>query len=113
MVKKEDLEAAKSVARKLEETLQDKLIRVVLFGSRARGDANKDSDFDFLVVGEFTEPSWPKRCFGISTSLGYLGYPVDYIPVTEEEFEHKLLIRKAIKKEGIVLYERGHKVVVV
>lgn len=57
MVKKEDLEAAKSIAKKLEETLQDKLIRVVLFGSRARGDAHKDSDFDFLVIGEFTEPS--------------------------------------------------------
>jgi uncharacterized protein len=30
--------------------LGDKLIAVVLFGSRARGDANEDSDWDLLLI---------------------------------------------------------------
>ena len=34
----------------LERVYQDRLEQVILFGSRARGDAKPDSDFDVLIV---------------------------------------------------------------
>jgi predicted nucleotidyltransferase len=37
-------------ARKVRERLPDRVRRIVLFGSRARGDAGDDSDYDVLVV---------------------------------------------------------------
>ncbi len=106
MIKSEDLEIGKTVSKKLEEAMQGSLIKVILFGSRARGESHSESDFDFLVIGDFIDPSWPNRSYTIRKTVGYLGHAVDYIPVTEEEFEHKLMIHAAIKKEGIVLYER-------
>ncbi|HOD41775.1 MAG TPA: nucleotidyltransferase domain-containing protein [Candidatus Wallbacteria bacterium] len=39
----------------LEKTYGDKLKKLVLFGSHARGDARPDSDIDFLVVLDFSE----------------------------------------------------------
>jgi predicted nucleotidyltransferase len=38
------------VARRLSELYGERLRGVVLYGSRARGDASDDSDFDFLVL---------------------------------------------------------------
>jgi len=36
--------------RRLEELYGDRLVRIVLFGSQARGDAREDSDIDVAVV---------------------------------------------------------------
>ena len=42
-------------AERLRESFGERLERVVVFGSRARGDAHEDSDIDLLVVVEGTE----------------------------------------------------------
>ncbi len=34
----------------LKETYQNKLDQVILFGSQARGEADKDSDIDILII---------------------------------------------------------------
>jgi len=47
--KKEKL-ALKKFKITLEKELADNLVEVKLFGSRARGDARKDSDIDVLVI---------------------------------------------------------------
>ena len=39
-----------AVKRRLTETLGDILREVILFGSRSRGEAHPDSDYDFLVL---------------------------------------------------------------
>ena len=39
-----------AVKRRLADTLGDKLQKVILFGSRSRGEAHPDSDYDFLVL---------------------------------------------------------------
>lgn len=39
-----------AVKRRLPETLGDNLREVILFGSRSRGQAHPDSDYDFLVL---------------------------------------------------------------
>lgn len=49
-------ELARAFAKRLRERLGDRIERVILFGSRARGEAEEDSDFDFLVlVDHFTK----------------------------------------------------------
>ena len=63
--------------------------RVLLFGSRARGDHDKDSDWDFLVVTD------RKLNFGdkaeivmhIKRKLAKLGIPNDVIVTDEATFE--------------------------
>ncbi len=43
---------AEEFAARLRDRLGDNLVKVVLFGSRARGDAREGSDFDFIIVLE-------------------------------------------------------------
>jgi predicted nucleotidyltransferase len=38
------------IKQRLNETLGDNVERIILFGSRARGDAHKDSDYDGLLL---------------------------------------------------------------
>ena len=56
--KKERL-ALDHFAEKVEEALGDSLKQLVLFGSRARGDHEPDSDLDILVIVE--QETWDVR----------------------------------------------------
>jgi len=84
--------------------------RVMLFGSRARGDFNKDSDYDVLVITK--ENFAPRERFNWMSDLNYnlvkaLKAPVDVLVNSEEEITKKIklpghVIRWAMK-EGIEL----------
>ena len=50
MIKSKEKEIVQRFKERVTEALGDRLDRIVLFGSRARGDAEEDSDFDFLVT---------------------------------------------------------------
>lgn len=47
---KKEQAALKKFRKALEETLGENLIELKLFGSKARGDAGKNSDLDVLVI---------------------------------------------------------------
>jgi predicted nucleotidyltransferase len=84
--------------------------RIILFGSRARGDANADSDVDLLVVMPVQGSKRAKR-LEIGLELFNYRVSVDVVVVTPREFETDAripgtIVRPAIH-EGKVLYVRG------
>ncbi len=58
--------------------------RVILFGSRARGEATSESDFDILVIAD-TDVPFVKRQGMALTALGKHEYPVDLVVYTQSE----------------------------
>jgi predicted nucleotidyltransferase len=82
-------------------------LKVILFGSAARGDANAHSDLDLIVVmpGEQGFAYWSRRLYEeIDRQVA-----VDLLPYNEREFaemqQHSRLVRHALRT-GRVLYER-------
>lgn len=79
--------------------------KAILFGSRARGDHFKDSDYDIILVSDdFKKIFFTKRISNMY--IFWKHYPLDIEPLcyTPEEFEIKSkehgIIRQAIN-EGI------------
>lgn len=82
--------------------------RVVLFGSRARGDHGPTSDLDFLVIEERLD-SRVEEMVKLRDSLASIDVPVDIVVVTHEEASERRLrpgsvVRRALE-EGRVLVE--------
>lgn len=83
--------------------------RIVLFGSRARGDARVDSDVDLLVVKDSDEPPH-RRVISAYRALTGLGIPKDIIWRTPREIEDWAGVQNYVTTralhEGRVLYEK-------
>jgi predicted nucleotidyltransferase len=84
-------------------------LKVILFGSRARGDARPESDFDLLVIRQSSEPR-PQRAAPLYTALADLPVEVEvmvYTPLDVSQWATvpEAFITTAIR-EGRVLYER-------
>jgi predicted nucleotidyltransferase len=67
--------------------LGDKLISMVLFGSRARGDYAKSSDFDILIIAESLPERYLARMGYIRTPLLNFEEKVSIIAKTPDEFD--------------------------
>lgn len=101
----DSMAVAKKISAEIERILGDHLLRVILFGSRARGDFGKNSDYDFMVLVKDTSiSSWPLRTIDLRKQFTEEFPPVDVLVLTSEEFEEKFLFSEDVKKEGIVLY---------
>jgi len=76
--------------------------RLILFGSRARGDANERSDIDIAVEAHGISPenwlTWLDQLDNLNTLL-----PIDVIRYEEADS----ILRGNIDQEGKVLYERS------
>ncbi len=83
--------------------------KIILFGSRARGDARPDSDIDLLVVMPVARTVRETR-LAISLALPDLPVPVDVIVTTPEDFAWRKDVVGTIEwpaaREGKVLYAR-------
>jgi predicted nucleotidyltransferase len=67
--------------------LGDKLISIILFGSRARGDYNESSDFDILIIASSLPERHLARMGYIRTPLLNFEEKVSIIAKTPEEFD--------------------------
>jgi len=83
--------------------------KIILFGSRARGDPHARSDIDLLIVKASQEPRH-KRVGRAHRALIGLGIPVDILWYTPEEAAACSRLRQHVAsralREGQVLYER-------
>jgi uncharacterized protein len=98
-------QALSAVVTALRQSLGDKLVALVLFGSRARGDATEASDWDLLVIARHLPPSLFQRHVQLKALL-----PVEWrakislLARTPEEFDaHLTSLMLDIALDGIVL----------
>jgi len=85
----------------------NRLVKLILFGSQARGNANEDSDIDIMVVlkGPISPGDEVIRMADIATQLD-LKYNtfISLIPIADEDFVHRQTpLMDNIRREGIVL----------
>lgn len=84
--------------------------RVYLYGSRARGDSNQDSDYDIMVVVPESDLPAHQRAQQTYSVLWETDIPVEVLVFTREQFERQATVvaslAATVKCEGVVLYER-------
>ena len=85
-------------------------LRIILFGSHARGDATSDSDIDLLVVLA-EAPDQRQAAIEIRRALRALPVSKDIVVTTPDEIARRgdligPVLRPALR-EGKVLYERN------
>ena len=94
------------IVRRIVETVHPH--KIVLFGSRARGEARADSDIDLLVIADSSEPRH-KRSRSLYGALSDIILPMDIVVYTPEEVEEWSQVRQAFVttavREGKALYE--------
>lgn len=82
--------------------------KIILFGSRARGEAGASSDWDLLVIAESTLPRY-KRASPLYGALSDLPEPMDILVYTPAEVDEwrgvpEAFVSTAVR-EGQVIYE--------
>jgi len=90
----------------LAKTYGKRLARAVLFGSRARGDARPDSDYDVAVFLTKTEGLWREsgRLADIgSTILADTGAIVNALPFPVEAYEARTPLMSELRRDGLDL----------
>ncbi|MFQ5896768.1 MAG: nucleotidyltransferase domain-containing protein [Candidatus Methylomirabilia bacterium] len=102
------------VAQRLKELILQangsRVRRIILFGSRARGDARSDADFDLLVVLRDIAPGEKRSCrLSLYRLFQGAGVTADPWVMAEEEFEETKRVIGGLAypawKEGVLLYE--------
>lgn len=85
-------------------------IRVILFGSVARGDVTEDSDLDFLVILNELDPAQRAHLMGNIRFAITAAASIDIFVTDVEEFERRKNVIGSMQywpaHEGEVVYER-------
>ncbi len=108
-----DQEIVQYLAKRFHEALGDRLKRVIVYGSRARGDYEPGSDLDVLVVVSRLDAPLKRQIQEIRYQVMW---EADFDPLISllclEEGEFDSLVRQGIslaaniKREGCLIYER-------
>jgi predicted nucleotidyltransferase len=99
------LKLAKEVRKRLKKSLGQP-VKVILFGSQARGTATKESDIDLLVVLPEINTEMVKTASEVGWEVGFeAGKVISIIPDTKENMKKYsfLPFYKAINEEGVAV----------
>ncbi len=106
MLKSQEKEILVQFKVKVEKILGDRLDRLVLFGSRSRGDEEPDSDFDLLVTVRSLQKTDRERIFDVAAELS-LEYDtvlaVLVLPAEDFTEDRYFYLYENIQKEGQVV----------
>ena len=100
-----DQQTLDDIIRRIVEVAQPE--KIILFGSAARGDMNRHSDVDLLIIKEGADAL--ELMGDIYMNLDGVGAAVDAVVVTPDDVErykdsHAVIIKPALQ-EGRVVYE--------
>ncbi len=88
--------------------------QVILFGSRAWGTPDKDSDVDMMIIVSESDASEYERMVRAYESLGDLIVPTDVFVKTRAEFDFFRDVRASLEhriaERGKVLYNRSQEI---
>jgi len=83
--------------------------RIILFGSRARGQGGNSSDYDLLIIQESDKPRY-ERSVPVYPAVSDLPAEVDVVVYTPQEVEEWSAVPQAFVtwavREGKIIYER-------
>ncbi len=100
---------ALKLAREVRERLTRELgqpVRVIMFGSQARGDATRESDIDLLVILPSIDARTTRLASDIAWQVGFdAGRIISMIPDTQEQMKRFAFLPfyRNIEQEGIVV----------
>jgi predicted nucleotidyltransferase len=110
MITRNDQRIAEELKTKLLAQGKEKIRRLILYGSRARGTAAPDSDFDLLVIEADPVSKWDEMR-RLRQAMRDIPYPVDVWVMGEAEFEETKSVIGGLAypahKYGVVLYENA------
>ena len=104
-----ELELIKKVVLEEAGKLGIRIEKIILFGSRARGDYREDSDYDILIVIEDVEREKKKELWRIlhKKLVNILGAPVDLVIISLHYWKEYRgapgTVLYPAEKEGIVI----------
>ena len=99
---------SRAVKAQLQQIYGDRLAKVILYGSYARGDFHEESDIDFLVVLKDKEIEVGKELRFMNKPIFKISLENDVIisshPTTLERLENsQFLFYKNVRREGVAL----------
>ena len=101
-----DDEVLRSITETIVQNLRPR--RIILFGSRARGEECPDSDYDVLVEMD-TDLPFHARMTQVYEAFGFRQFPMDVLVYTPEEMAEERMkvysVAKIAEREGTVLYD--------
>ncbi|QKZ11505.1 nucleotidyltransferase domain-containing protein [Spirosoma sp. KUDC1026] len=108
-----DLEAVhRDVTRLMQRVYGDRLTKIILYGSYARGDFHEETDIDYLVVlhdekvSAFMEAANTRPA--ISEVFDDSGIEVSTIVVSNDQLiNSNRFFYRQVRKDGVCIYERG------
>lgn len=104
-------EVVKSFAKELRKKLGDEIVSIKLFGSKVRGDSQKDSDIDiFILIKEKTVKAGD--IIDNLTADYIFNYKLPLSPVLYDLFEYRKnkelgsFFFESVEKEGVLLWAK-------